>query len=1017
MNNSKHLYFLIILLLYGMNGAFSQVFEEDFESFNDSDYLALNSSIWTTWSNSPGSSEDVRVRNNDFYSGSKSIYFESQFGNGPQDVVLPFGGLHNSGHFKLSSRWKVTGKTGAYFNLQGAASIGTTWALDVYFYDNGNFSAGNVSGTYPQDQWFEFVIDIDLDNNVWEILIDGTSMGSFSNGTNAVSFMDIYPLYADAKFWVDDVKYCINSSCLTDVSVETVSISPQPLCSDHFADVSVKVKNNGPETAKSIRLAMQIEGQSPVFKNILLNDLAINKDSTFNISNIFKTNLSGNSLNFRVFSALGDRNSTNDSMGIKINVQKAPTGSVISKGTVFQGIESFGGNEDLIEIYKTNTYELSPPDNLNNSNYPNLWTIDTVKVYTQYGQLVPSTYFQLIPPNNNNNALLTFTGHPDYLDSLLSFYVKIKNPLSGCDTLIIKQIRVVPTPEVNFSFQNNICFGDDVVFTNLTQIHSGNNTFQWYFGDGDSSDFRDPIHTYSKIGKFYVQLIAISYPYGIKKDTSIELTVNDIPNSDFKVINKCEGIPIEVINNSTSNTGSMTYDWDFGDFTAHSNAFEPKHQYNTFGSYYITLETTSNGCTSSLKKRANQFERPKSKFQVNSTTVCSKKPINFINQSTIGFGKIGSNWNFDDGIISTQFSPPHSFSQSGTYNVMLKAISEFGCVDSTEKTITALKTPNPTFSSNRYCSQTPTQYTNTTVEELPIQQYTWIFSDGSTSNLKNISKNWNKLGLGKVTLKAQYTNGCSDESSENFRVLLQPKVDFEINDICSGDEAKFSNLTYEEENGIQYKWDFGDGKFSILKHPNNLYPKTTTTSYTVSLVAWYNDICTDTLRKNIVVTEIPTCNFDIQNNGFLNLKFVPENPNYGSYQWTFGDGGGSQEVSPAYKYSYAGNFNVTLEITEADICKCSMTKRISANTSIDELETLKEVKIHPNPSSGQFTVTQVHDNLMKIEIMNALGEIIQTTKSNELNNTFDLSEFGSGIYSVMININGQTAVYKISVVL
>lgn len=196
-------------------------YSEDFDSFNYGDYIGVVSPLWTTWSGAVGGAEDAKVDTVEANSGSNSLAFEStSTSGGPQDVVLPFGGQFNTGQFTYSHSMFVESGTGAYFNFQADSTIGVTWALDFHFVQDGNYyladANGNVklTGTYPTNQWVDITVDIDLNTNLWELKIDGVSQGTFSNMTNQVASIDLFPSNsanyggnALSTFWIDDVSY------------------------------------------------------------------------------------------------------------------------------------------------------------------------------------------------------------------------------------------------------------------------------------------------------------------------------------------------------------------------------------------------------------------------------------------------------------------------------------------------------------------------------------------------------------------------------------------------------------------------------------------------------------------------------------------------------------------------------------------------------------------------------------------------------------------------------------------
>ena len=66
------------------------------------------------------------------------------------------------------------------------------------------------------------------------------------------------------------------------------------------------------------------------------------------------------------------------------------------------------------------------------------------------------------------------------------------------------------------------------------------------------------------------------------------------------------------------------------------------------------------------------------------------------------------------------------------------------------------------------------------------------------------------------------------------------------------------------------------------------------------------------------------------------------------------------------------------------------------------------LRISPNPSSGIFTVTSNTSDTKTIEVVNILGEVIDTRSVNgSINETFDMTSFSAGMYFVKSS-NGTT---------
>ncbi len=192
--------------------SFGQLFSENFDSYALGSYLGPQSTSWSTWSGTEGGAEDVTITNNSANSAPHSIYFSSTAATGgPQDVILKFGQVYNSGIFTFESDFYVNSGKTAYFNFQATQTVGQTWALNV------NLNAGNmyiddgatsnlVVSTYPQAAWFSLKIEANLTLHIWKAYLDGILVGTWTNGINTLASTDFFPV-SNSQFYVDDVMF------------------------------------------------------------------------------------------------------------------------------------------------------------------------------------------------------------------------------------------------------------------------------------------------------------------------------------------------------------------------------------------------------------------------------------------------------------------------------------------------------------------------------------------------------------------------------------------------------------------------------------------------------------------------------------------------------------------------------------------------------------------------------------------------------------------------------------------
>ena len=135
----------------------------------------------------------------------------------------------------------------------------------------------------------------------------------------------------------------------------------------------------------------------------------------------------------------------------------------------------------------------------------------------------------------------------------------------------------------------NTCTGD-VQFYDISQNLP--TSWQWDFGDGNTSTLQNPTHQYINAGTYQVTLIATN---SFGSDTVVNaVTVNTIvAQIQFSGIMQV-GQPISF---TCPTPNALTWNWDFGDGFS-SVLQSPVHTYAATGNYTVTLTITgAGGCT------------------------------------------------------------------------------------------------------------------------------------------------------------------------------------------------------------------------------------------------------------------------------------------------------------------------------------------------------------------------------------------------------------------------------------
>jgi trimeric autotransporter adhesin len=183
--------------------------------------------------------------------------------------------------------------------------------------------------------------------------------------------------------------------------------------------------------------------------------------------------------------------------------------------------------------------------------------------------------------------------------------------------------------------------------------------------------------------------VEVTTPQGCTSTDDVLVTVHPIPTVDFSadIVSGCA--PLSVVFTNLSSPVSSSASWNFGDgSTSASTAQTLTHTFTGSGCKDITLNSTSNGCSSSLTLSQMVCILPNSiaSFGVNqpSTTVLNPS-FDFYNYSQNANQYA---WNFGDATLSSDPNPSHVYAEEeNSYSVTLVASTDGVCADTATLTI------------------------------------------------------------------------------------------------------------------------------------------------------------------------------------------------------------------------------------------------------------------------------------------------------------------------------------------
>lgn len=479
-----------------------------------------------------------------------------------------------------------------------------------------------------------------------------------------------------------------------------------------------------------------------------------------------------------------------------------------------------------------------------------------------------------------------------------------------------------------------ICVNTNLQFKDATTLPNSSGkivSWNWNFGDGDSSVIQNPSHLYATTGIYDLRFIAKT-TFGCEDTLKRKVIVLPKPKPNFTTSNVCLNQAIAITNTSTIDTGYIkTFKWQFGDGTVSLDT-TPTYQYASPGTYNVKLTTISEfGCMDSMVNSITIHPIPKADF--NASNVCLSNQNIFTNTSTIFSGTITNyNWDLGDSTTSNQKDITHTYETEGTYTIKLSLTSDNACTDSITKQITVHPKAEPDFNYTTVCETESTVFMDLSkVSNGNIVNWNWNFGDGSTSNSKSPIHTFATAGNYNVSLSVVTDKGCAGTITKLVTVNPLPKINFATKDVCLNDTMKFVANNITNTNISKWNWNFGDGNTSIIKNAVNLYKSYGT--FLVTLIGTNVFGCTDTIQQNVNIYPLPSVAFTTtaeclgNETKFQNFSTVP-NGNL-TFVWDFGDGSSSTLTNTEHLYKSDGIHNATLIATTDKGCKDTLTKNVT----------------------------------------------------------------------------------------
>ncbi len=365
----------------------------------------------------------------------------------------------------------------------------------------------------------------------------------------------------------------------------------------------------------------------------------------------------------------------------------------------------------------------------------------------------------------------------------------------GCQDTVSKHVVVLPKPQAFIQVNDtNQCVNPNLfVFSSQSNPVQGEIVnYEWTIASEAVNSFQ-LIDTFSYFfathGVYAVDLF-VENSLGCKDSVQLAVEVYPKPNALFEVNDSGQCINNQqfVFNNLSSIPyGGLNFDWFMGDSAAYFNLETPLHSYANHDTFDVVLIATSlEGCKDTALKQLVVYPKPFPDFEANQYAQCVNiNNFEFENNAQIDFGTMAYEWEVGNGLDSFDSKEiSYRFLVSGAYNILLRAISDNGCVDTISKFVVVHPKPLaqitiPTDTSQ--CLYTNSfLYVNSSQDTLGVAAKNWILHSGEQlKNVDSVFVKYNEIGFKTVELQVLSDLGCSDTTQRPVFVKPMPDPGFE----------------------------------------------------------------------------------------------------------------------------------------------------------------------------------------------------------------------------------------------
>ena len=256
----------------------------------------------------------------------------------------------------------------------------------------------------------------------------------------------------------------------------------------------------------------------------------------------------------------------------------------------------------------------------------------------------------------------------------------VTNVIDGCRNGSVEpeMIKIYPTPKAVISADPATCYGDTVSFEYL---NAKENSHGKWFANGNQILLDENTKATYFLKNEISEIGFIVEENKCSCDT-LKVQVKRKPNFDFVVDEAeiCQPVPVTL--KAIPKDPNLQFSWSV-DSLQQVPGDSLTYLFPVSGFYTVSLNAFSSltGCSDVVTKDRfiHVYPLPVPGYSQNYKVATLDHPeITFSNETT---GAHSYFWDFGDGTTSEEINPKHKYTAIGEYDVIMQAVTDFGCVD------------------------------------------------------------------------------------------------------------------------------------------------------------------------------------------------------------------------------------------------------------------------------------------------------------------------------------------------